>query len=190
MTRSEIRHALYRARNGLMVRGKESLYDEVQKKIPVNESWETFAKNWDVFYKNGNIIVIKPETDYDFIHTTCIEKSLHVKNGMQMDATDRQLNAIQIVELNMLEGKMTWLNYNQAWGVSVDHELKKINTRLFLTSVNEVTEEMIKNSAPSDGAALTATPKLPEFTFGEMIPMTKDEIEQFEKSAKKLKATK
>lgn len=185
MNRSEIRHALYRAKNGILADDKKHIYDMVEPKLPAPETWATFAKNWDIFYKDGEITVIKPETDYDFIHTTCLEKSLHEKNGLVMDATDRQLNTIQIVELNMLEGKMTWANYNKTWGVSVDHELKRVATRLFNTSVNEVTEEMIKNSAPSDGNAMTAIPEIPVVAVDEMVPMTDDEVVRFESFIKK-----
>lgn len=185
LNRSIIRHALYRAKNGIMVEDKKFIYDMVQPNIPENDSWATFAVTWDIFYKDGNITVIKPEMDYDFIHTTCLEKALHVKNNIEMDATDRQLNTIQIVELNMLDDKMSWPTYNKSWGVSVDHELKRINTRLFLTFVNEVTEEMIKQSAPSDGTAMTALPEIPVADMGEMIPMTDAEVEEFNASITK-----
>ncbi len=185
MNRSEIRHALYRAKNGIFADDKKHIYDMVEPKIPVNESWSTFAENWDIFYKNGEVTVIRPETDYDFIHTTCLEKALHVKNNIEMDATDRQLNTIQIVELNMLEGKMTWPTYNKTWGVSVDRELKRINTRLFTTFVNEVTEDMIKASAPSDGTAMTALPEIPTVTLDESVPMTPEEVEEFNTSVQK-----
>lgn len=185
MNRSEIRHALYRAKNGIFAESKQHIYDMVEPKIPVNESWATFAKNWDIFYKDGEITVIRPEVDYDFIHTTCLEKALHVKNAIPMDATDRQLNTIQIVELSMLEGKMSWPTYNKTWGVSVDHELKRINTRLFTTSVNEITDEMLKKSAPSDGAAMTALPEIPTVVVDEPVPMSEDEVAAFKASLDK-----
>lgn len=189
MNRSEIRHALYRAKNGIFADSKKHIYDMVEPKIPANESWSTFAKSWDIFYKNGEVTVIRPESDYDFIHTTCLEKALHVKNNIEMDATDRQLNVIQIVELNMLEGKMTWPTYNKTWGVSVDRELKRVYTRLFTTFVNEVTEDMIKASAPSDGTAMTALPEIPTVTLDESVPMTPEEVEEFNISVQKKSKT-
>lgn len=187
MNRSQIRHALYRAKNGIFADEKKHIYDMVEPKIPENESWSTFAKNWDIFYKDDELTVIKPEVDYDFIHTTCIEKSLHTKNGLQMNATDRQLNTIQIVELSMLEGKMSWETYNVTWGVSVDHELKRINTRLFTTVVNEVTEEMLKKSAPSDGNAMVKTPELTAIELNEFQEMSDAEIESIKKTVSKTK---
>lgn len=160
MNRSEVRHALYRAKNGVPVESKQYIYDKVKPLIPEGESWETFSTGWDVFVKDENITVIRPEDDYDFIHSTCLEKCLHVRNGMKMKPTERQANALQIVELNMLEGKMRWDDYNNTWGVVVDKELRRISTRLYKTEVNVVTEEMIRASAPSDGAAMTKTPEL------------------------------
>lgn len=179
MNRSEIRHALYRAKNGIFADDKKHIYDIVKPKIPVNESWATFSKNWDIFYINGEITVIQPETDYDFIHTTCLEKSLHIKNNINMDATHRQLNAIQIVELNMLDGKMTWPTYNKTWGIWVDRELKRVHTKLFMTSVNTVTDDMIKASAPSDGAAMTTTPEIPMIVVDKTEPISADDAEKY-----------
>lgn len=185
MNRSEMRHALYRAKNGIFAESKQHIYDLVEPKIPVNESWDTFSKNWDIFYKDGEVTVIRPEVDYDFIHTTCLEKSLHVKNKLEMQPSNRQLNAIQIVELSMLEGKMDWESYNKDWGVSVDLELKRINTKLYVTDVNAVSEEMIKNSAPSDGSAMTSLPEIPTITLDDAAPMTSAEIADFNTSVKK-----
>ena len=182
MNRSEIRHALYRAKNGIFAEDKQFIYDMVEPKLPVNENWNTFTINWDIFYKDGEITVVKPETDYDFIHTTCLEKALHIKNNIHMEATNRQLNTIQIVELSMLDGKMTWQNYNKTWGVSVDRELKRINTKLFLTDINEVTEEMIKNSTLSDGSAMNELPSIPEAVMSEPEVMSDDEIARFKKT--------
>lgn len=184
MNRSQVRHALYRAKNNIFAEDKQYIYDLVEPIIPVNESWQTFATKWDIFVRDDIISIIKPEIDYDFIHTTCLEKSLHVKNDIKMQLTDRQDNAIQIVELNMLEGEMTWQTYNKTWGVFVDTELKRIHTKLFRTVVNEVTEEMIRDSAKSDGAAMAEVPSIPVITLDEPVAMTRQEIEQFEGAIK------
>lgn len=190
MNRSEIRHALYRAKNGIFAPEKQHIYDMVESRIPTGESWRTFSKTWDIFYSNSEITVIRPEVDYDFIHTTCLEKSLCVKNKIDIQWTDRQLNTIQIVELSMLEGKMQWSTYNITWGISVDHELKRINTKLFTTSVNIVTDEMIKNSTLSDGAAMTAVPVIPVVELDSAEPMTDSEVVEFNKSLSKKRKNK
>lgn len=194
MDRSELRHVLYRAKNGMFSESKEHIYNMVEPLIPLNESWKTFANNWDVFYKDGVVTVIKPETDYEFIHATCLERSFCAKNAIEMDASSRQLNALQIVELNMLENKMKWETYNITWGVGVDHVLKRINTRLFATSINKVTPEMIANSAKSDGAAMSEMPTISSISLSQPTPMTDAEIEQFDavtniKTHKRKKAT-
>ena len=153
----------------------------VETMIPQNQSWNTFSVGWDVFVSNEKIIVIKPETDYDFIHTTCLEKSLCEQRGLEMDPSERQQNVIQIVELNMLEGKMEWPNYNKTWGISVDVELKKISTKLFTTKQNVVTDDMIRASAKSDGAAMVATPELDKVELSNPTPMSVEEIEAMKK---------
>lgn len=190
MNRSEIRHALYRAKNNIIAPEKQYIYDMVSKLLPVNESFATFANRWDVFVSNDTITIIKPEVDYDFIHTTCLEKALHVKNNIDMELTDRQSNALQIVELNMLDGKMEWDTYNKTWGVFVDTELKRIHTKLFRTVINEVTEEMIQSSAQSDGAAMQELPSIPIVTLSDPVVMNDSEIEEFNDSVKKSKKTK
>lgn len=185
MNRSEIRHALYRAKNGIMSTDKQYVYDIVEPMIPFNQNWSTFSITWDVFVNNDVITVITPEIDYDFIHTTCLEKSLHEKNNITMELTNRQANVIQIVELNMLRDKMPWDKYNATWGVTVDRELKRIETKLFKTAINIVTDEMIKNSARSDGAAMTELPNIPVVELGEPVAMTDKEIVEFNKKMKK-----
>ena len=161
MLRSDVRHALYRMRSGVPKQGAEEVYKIVEPLIPPGESWESFSTNWDVFVKNGVIHIIKPETDYDFIHTTCLEKSMSVRYNTPITFDQRQENTIEIVELNMLEGKMSWETYSKTWSVVLDYDLKKISTRMSATSINEVTADMIANSAKSDGAAMEHTPELP-----------------------------
>jgi hypothetical protein len=154
----------------------QHIYDTVEPMIPGGESWATFSTAWDVLVHNDEIRVVKPEVDYDFIHTTCLEFAMCQKLGVAMDMTDRQINIIQIIEASMLEDKMTWDTYNKTWGVYVDRDVKRIHTKLFLTVVNEVTPEMIAASIKSDGAAMTAVPELPVVELGEFTPMTEDEI--------------
>lgn len=178
MNRSEVRHALYRAKNGVPSADKQDIYDIVEPMIPKGETWSDFSVKWDIFVIDGTISMVRPEVDYDFIHSTCIEKSMHVKNKIPMETTQRQDNTIQIVELNMLEGKMAWETYNKTWGVSVDKELKRVYTRLFLTNVNVVSDEMIKQSAPSDGNAMSEVPSIPTVTLDEPEIISKDEFDR------------
>ena len=183
MNRSEVRHALYRIQKGIPVAEKQALYEQLEPLIPPGETWATFSTGWDVFVKQGTITVIIPEIDYEFIHTTCLEKSIRSSMANTDWMTHRQMNVIQIVELNMLE-QMTWPTYNKTWAVSVDRELKKITTRLFKTSVNKVSPEMIEASKKSDGAALTQVPSIPTVVLSKSQEMQPKEIEEFLKQHK------
>jgi hypothetical protein len=165
VNRSEVRHALYRIKNGAPKAESKHIYDVVEPLIPANEQWGTFADNWDVTVVDSKISVIRPETDYDFVHSTCIEMSICAKSKTIPDFTDRQLNVIQMVESTMLEGKMKWETYNKSWGLTLDGPRKYVHTKLFATSVNTVTDEMIKNSAKSDGAAMVSPGEVPVTTF-------------------------
>lgn len=176
MTRSELRHAIYRKRTGLPKPEYQQTYDLIEQMLPGGETWETFTTGWDVLLSGDDIVIIKPETDYDFIHTTCLEKAMCEKRGLEFDATARQQNIVQIIELGMLEGKMSWDTYNKTWGIVVDMDTKRIHTKLFLTNVNVVTDEMIAASAKSDGAAMTAIPELPVLEVGDFVPMTDAEV--------------
>ncbi len=106
--------------------------------IPVGESWDTFSMNWDIMMKpSGEIVVIKPETDINFIETTCLKKHICESSKIPFVGSDREDNVIDIVEMNMLSN-MNWVDYNRTWSVSMDYDIKRITTRLFKTVVNEV----------------------------------------------------
>lgn len=176
MIRSDVRHALFRMKNGIPKENAKEIYDLVEPNIPSGESWSTFAQGWDVFVVKDKIKVIIPEIDYDFIHSTCLEKLFASKQKTEVEFTPRQMNVIQIVEINMLEKLMTWDTYNKSWGVRVDYELKKVSTYLFKTVVNSVTKEMIAASAKSDGAAMAELPTIPTAKLSDPIPATDDDV--------------
>lgn len=183
MNKSQIRHALYRMKNGKPCEDKQFVYDKIQTLLAPDQTWNDFAVKWDIMLGDNDIVIISPETDYNFIHDTCLEKSFSVRSGIDFNGTPRQMNVIQIVELSMLD-KMDWNSYNKTWGVYVDQELKRIHTKLFKTVINKVTDEMIKNSAKSDGAAMTATPSLDVIEMSAPVPMTEQEIKKFKKKKK------
>lgn len=185
MKRSEIRYALYRAKSGTPMESMKELYAKIAPMIPVNQSWGTFSIGWDIMYKDGNIDVIFPETDYDFIHSTCLELAVYAKTGQTMEMTPRQHNIKMIVETNMLVDRMEWATYNKTWGVTVDLVLKRINTKLFKTVVNVVTDEMIANSVKSDGAAMTELPSIHITEMPKMTPISAAEEKKFKKLMKK-----
>lgn len=162
MLRSEVRHTCYRMKNKAEVaEDKKYIVKLVETIIPEGESWDTFSLKWDILLDQlGDIYPIVPESDYDYVHSVCLEIALSKKHSIPLNLDKRALNVYTIVELNMMEN-MTWDEYNKTWGVYIDYELKKIHTKLFKTKQNIVTPEMIEDSKKSDGAAMIETGSIP-----------------------------
>lgn len=147
--RSDIRYACTRAKNKNAAADHQPILNEVSKLLKSHQRWENFKTTWDLLVdKDNNIVIIDPETDRDFVHSTCLEYSFSIKNNIPASFTDRQNNIISIVDAMMLDGKMSWNNYNKTWGVEIDYETKMIKTKMYNIPSNQitVTPEMIKAS--------------------------------------------
>lgn len=159
VTRSELRHACFRAKKKSATEKNQQLLDIVSPLLSPGQTWDNFATIWDLLIdRSNNIVIIKPEVDYSFIHNTCLTASIFARKNLPFEFTDREQNIISIVEAIMLEGIMSWENYNTVWGVEVDIELKVIKTRLYTASMNQyvVTNEMIEASKKdADGNPFT-----------------------------------
>lgn len=167
ITRSDIRHALYRKKTGGAA--KQELIDLVEPKLPTGATWDNFADKWDVLLtKDRDVVIITPEINYDYIHSICLEVALCKRKDLELELDDRANNVYQIVELNMLDN-MKWEDYNKTWGVYIDHELKRVHTKHFKTSQNVVTNEMIQASRPGSGEKMVEMPSIPVFQV-EMEP--------------------
>lgn len=178
LTRSKVRHALFRAKNNTPKTDQESqeIYDIVLPAIPPNETIQSFSTGWDIVLgKTGTISIIAPESDYDFVHSTCLKKAMAIEMNVTPQFSIREENVIQIVDASLLDNLMKWESYNKSWGVSIDYELKRIYTKLFKTVTNKVTDEMINNSRISDGTALTEVPSIPVVQLQEWQDVSKDE---------------
>lgn len=180
--RSELRHACFRAKNKAETKENKILLDLIIPLLSESQRFENFAEVWDILLdRKKNIVVIKPESDADFIKTVCQEKSFQVKYKTEPDAkswADRHSNIIVIVESLMLDKLMTWETYNTTWGVEVDANLKQINTKLFVQlKQKEVTEEMITASMDSPESTEYIGPQINTI---EATPMSKEEIKKFE----------
>lgn len=159
-SRSELRHACFRAKNNVATDKNKDLLRHVEPLLKIYQKWNNFTTEWDLLVNSKNeIIIIKPEVDYDFIHSICLEVSFLAKRNLKFECNtksveynDRCLNIITIIESLMLDNIMTWKNYNINWGVSVDSTSKQIKTNLYNAPINqiEVTEEMIQNSMKID----------------------------------------
>ena len=188
--RSELRYVCYRAKKGpLQSEDHKKIASLIEKELSYGQNWSNFTVHWDLLVdRSGKIRIIKPEHDYNFIHSTLLEASVYVKNKIDFDSfNDRQLNIINQVDAIMLENIMTWSNYNVVWGIELDTEKKQIKTRLYNVKPNQiaVTEEMIEASKKNaDGSEFTEESKVKE-TVLEAKPMTKEQQEQFESFLKR-----
>ncbi len=175
INRSDIRHACYRIKNNQPY--KPELIALVEPKLLNGEKWSDFSNTWDVLLdSNDQVVIIKPEVDYDYVHSVCLEAALYKKKGFDWDFDSRAMNVIQIVELNMMDN-MKWEDYNKTWGVYVDLEIKKIHTKLFKTVQNIVTPEMIQASQKSDGAEMVEVGFVPTVDM-KMEPFEPTEAER------------
>lgn len=179
--RSDLRHACYRAKNNSVTNANRVLLDVVEPLLSPGQRWENFSTIWDILVtKSGEVKVIKPETNYDNIHSTLLEASVYAKQGIDFDSfSDEQMNIIDQVEAIMLDGIMNWKNYNKVWGVEIEPDRKQLKTKLYNVSTNqkEVTEEMIVASQKdADGNPLT--PQVENVL--EAKPMTDEQAKQFE----------
>ena len=178
-TRSDYRHSCYRMKSGKPLSpGNEEAIIDVEKVIPVGESWDTFADNWDILLdKSNQVFAVKPETDYDYVHSICLEIALSKKHNIDLNLDSRGDNVLQIVELNMMKN-MEWGDYNKTWGVFIDYDLKKIHTKLFKTQQNIVTPEMIAASRESDGSAMVSQGSIPVIQLSDAQPFEPTEAER------------
>jgi hypothetical protein len=180
-SRSELRHVCFRAKNNAVSDQQKSIKEMIESLLSVGQRFENFTTLWDVLVtKSGDVKIIKPETDYDYIHSTLIEASLYTRQKISFDCfDDRQSNIITQVESLMLENLMNWENYNRVWGVELDPTLKTMKTKLYNVDPRQkqVTDEMIEASKKdADGSALST----PVPNVLETKPMTDQQAKEFE----------
>lgn len=180
-SRSELRHACYRAKNSAVSEQQKPIIQFVESLLVTGQTFDNFTKLWDILVtKDNSVKIIKPETDYDFIHSTLLEAALYSKQGIDFDSfDDRQGNVIAQVESLMISELMSWASYNKVWGIDMDPTLKTLKTKLYNVDSGQksVTIEMIEASKKdADGSALNTQ----EQNELEMKPMTKEQKGWFE----------
>jgi len=185
VTKGNLRYACYRAKKGNITSDIMPLLESIEVKLEAHQRWENFSTEWDILVSDNNeIIIIKPETDYNFIHSTCLEANILSKREMSFSSFDeRQRNIIKIIEASMLDELMSWETYNTSWGIEIDHTLKLIKTKLYNVESNQitVTEEMIEASKKEP----TIVPlNAPDPLVLEPTPMSEEEIASLKKMLK------
>lgn len=139
--RSDVRYACYRKQKGIDAEKHQEIISEIDKiKLPTDK-WEDFSTGWDVFVTPKEITRIVPETDFDYIHTTCTEFKVKTNMGLSNEeiyeqADKRQKNIFEIVMLNNIEDDFS--GFGETWRVSVDQGSKRIEVKSLKTKLNKV----------------------------------------------------
>lgn len=187
--RSEIRHACYRAKKNAATEKNREILALIEPLLESHQRWDNFAEVWDVIVtKDKTLKIVYPETDQDYIHSTLLRAQLFAEMGKNFDdLDDRAFSLVTQVQQLMLDGVMTWDNYNKVWGVIVDKSTNSIKTSMYNVKSNqiEVTAEMIEASKKdADGSPLNTQ----EPTVVEAKPMDEQQRKMFEEFlAKKYK---
>lgn len=148
-SRKDIRYSLHRAKKTDQHPAHvKTVLDWVLAQKPENLELQDFPSGWDIVLKrDGTVEFVKPERDITYIQSVCAEAKVYAKMGqdIQENLDDRACNIITVVELSMLEGKMTWENYGVSWRVTLDTSTGQVGTQLLNTHPGqiEVTPEMI-----------------------------------------------
>lgn len=187
--KSDYRYACYRAKKGT---AEDALIKDrlavLKPLLGPAQRWENFAETWDILIdKKGDVVIIQPEMDEDYIHKVCLEAKFKAEKGLDVSFdNDRQMNIVNVLETHMLDGLMDWNNYNEAWGVDIDHEFKRLGTKLYNSrpSQIEVTQEMIDASVLDADPSHERKEETPHFevTVGEQSEMSPEQREFFEKN--------
>jgi hypothetical protein len=163
LSRSQIRHACYRAKNNAVTPSNQEAIALIQPLLNEGQNWSNFSTVWDVFIdKNNNIKIVKPETDRMFIEKTLIKLAAYEEMQKSFDSLDdRELNLVSQIEPMFLEGVMTWSNYGSVWGFSLASGTNLVSTFLYniKPSQIEVTEEMIRGSIKDADGSPFSTPE-------------------------------
>lgn len=190
LTRSQIRHACYRAKNKAATAANQEILNQVEPLLIEGQTWDNFSDIWDIFVnKGGEIKIVHPERDAKFIEKTLLKISTYFEIGKSLDSlTERELNVYAQVNPLLLDGVMTWENYQTVWSANLDSSTNAIRTKLFNVKSTqiEVTPEMIEASKKdADGSVYTGEHEIKPVEV-EMKPMSeKDKLAFSEFLAKK-----
>lgn len=140
--RASVRYACYRRQKGIQAESHQEILQEVEKTMLPTDRWEDFSKKWDVFVnKKTGIKRIVPETNFDYVHTTCTEFKVMSKMGLSLEEIqekldERQQNVFEIVMLNNIEDDFT--GYGETWNVTIDKGSSRLEVKSLKTKLNKI----------------------------------------------------
>lgn len=143
--RRDVRYNCFRMKNGVPPKNQD-IIDEIEKQMGDFE-WSKFAVDWDVAVTPNQIKVMPSIKDINKVTEICTYKYIAAKKGIEMDRlSDEEEAIVEMIEAQFLEGKMTWANYRERWGIRWENDRNRIET--YLTNIPsgqiDVTEEMIQ----------------------------------------------
>lgn len=143
--RRDVRYNCFRMKNGVPPKNHD-IIDIIEKQMD-EFKWDKFAEEWDVAVTPTQIKVMPSIKDINKVTEICTYKYIAAKKGIEMDRlSDEEEAIVQMIEAQFLEGKMTWANYRERWGIRWENERNRIET--YLTNIPsgqiDVTEEMIQ----------------------------------------------
>lgn len=143
--RRDVRYECFRMKNGLPPK-RQDIVDFVET-LKGDFEWSKFSAEWDVYVSKGEIKVVRNIKDINKVTEICSYKYIAAKKNFEMDKmSDEEEAIVEMIEAQFLEGKMSWKNYREIWGVKWDNERSRIETFLMnmpQTQI-EVTEDMIQ----------------------------------------------
>lgn len=143
--RRDVRYECFRIKNGSPPRN-QAIIDEVEKQRG-DFQWAKFSIDWDVVVTPNQIKVAPSIKDINKVTEICTYKYIAAKKGIEMDRlSDEEEAIVEMIEAQFLEGKMTWANYRERWGIRWENERSRIETYLnnIPSGQIDVTEEMIQ----------------------------------------------
>lgn len=178
LIRSEVRHTCFRKKNDQPYKpSNQYIIDMVEEKM-TGEKWEDFSDEWDVFVKGDLVEIIIPESDTGFITSACVKIKTMVEMGLDIDEveaklTNREMNVYEIVNLNYAGRDVPWKEFNETWGVEVDHNAKRFQPIRKNTQRNEV-------EIPEPPSAVVPSIKIDtNIELDDFRPVPDDQLEAF-----------
>ena len=143
--RRDVRYNCFLMKKGKQPKNKEII--EQVEKLMEDYTWGEFTDKWDVYITNNQIKVVPCIKDIGKVAEICSYKYVAAKNNIEMEKlNDEEEAIIEMIESQFLDGKMTWKNYRQSWGVTWNQERNRVETYLMNLPESQikVTEEMIQ----------------------------------------------
>lgn len=152
--RSKVRYNCFCKRKGN--EGPDQEVISIIEKQLGKYTWSGFTEDWDVVVFPNEIKVIPNVKDINRVMEVCTYAHIAAKNNIKFDhLSDSDMAVVQMIESQFLEGKMSWENFMQVWGIRWVPDRKRVETYLLNTPSGqiEVTPELIQKVLERGGSS-------------------------------------